>query len=45
MGAELAGQRPGGFGLRPLCLGGKQAGWENCTVEKVGWMGAAWVFC
>lgn len=32
------------FGLRPLCLGGKQAGWENCTVEKVGWMGAAWVF-
>lgn len=33
------------FGLRPLGLGGKQAAWENCTVEKAGGMRAAPVFC
>lgn len=33
------------FGFRPLGLGGKQAVWENCTVEKAGCIGVARMFC
>lgn len=33
------------FGFRPLGLGVKQGVWENCTVEKAGWVKFTRVFC